>query len=116
MKFITKTYDGLCGPDEFWLETSKYSIKINLHWVWTATANHLHDSFSLSISDGSKYTKRKVQSLSIFDKKDKKTTIEIDLACKILPHIEDLVDHPNWFSDKLINQKIDRLLKLKVFL
>jgi hypothetical protein len=100
---------------ERWFKTSKYSIKINVLNCWNKTTKNLNDTHALYITDVD-YSKRKVDSLSVYDKKGKEFIIEIELACSVLPHIEDMIDFVDLLSDQIINEKLERLLKLKAFL
>lgn len=111
MKLIHYDYEAFGGPPEFWFKTSKYLIKLN--------PNYFNDNSVIFTNKLSNHPDPplKIKNISICNKKHKViASINAELAFNVLPHIDDMIEYVHLLSDQKINEKLERLLKLKCFI
>jgi hypothetical protein len=53
--------------------------------------------------------------VAIINKKNKKYIIPLNLFFSILPDLDDMYKYVSYLSDKRVNEKIERILKLLIF-
>lgn len=85
-RFITNKYDVVYSP-----HLKKIGI-MKAHWLWSHSV------------------------LRYYKTRDYILKLDSKLFFDVIPDIEEIKDCGQWISDKIINQKIERFLRLKAFL
>lgn len=85
-RFITKKYDVVYSPN-----LRKVGI-MHKHWLWSNSILRYYKDRSLLMK------------------------LDSTLFFNVLPDIEEIMSCNKWMSDKILDAKIDRFLKLKAFL